>query len=232
MTGRLFGPILVVASATLAAGCAPSIRSERDENIPVPQGATWAWSGDGAAAARDTGPRGHYIPERYQSGAFDAIAQQRFRRAIDEAMRGRGFHRAEDSAHADFLLSLSFDGTEAYRRPAVASTVGFGNFGGYYGRFYRPWGFYRPSSFYQPWGWAPWGWGFGFAAYPAYGYGPAYYPYGARAYADGWLAVTLRLRSDGEVAWVGRYRTEAHRVQEMSQEKVQEAVNKLFATLH
>ena len=51
-------------------------------------------------------------------------------------------------------------------------------------------------------------------------------------YRDGWLVVELRLRSDGEVAWIGRYRTEEHRAREMPQEKVQQLVNKLFATLH
>ena len=38
MTPRLFGATIVVASAALAAACAPAIRSERDEDIPVPIG--------------------------------------------------------------------------------------------------------------------------------------------------------------------------------------------------
>ena len=225
-TSRLFVPIVVVAGAALAAGCAPSIRSERDENIPVPQGATWAWSGGGGAAARDTASQRRYIPRRFESGSFDPIAEQRFRRAIETAMRARGFHKAEDSTQADFLLAYSFSGTEAYRHPAVATSVGFA----YYGGWYRPWGLFRPYGFYRPWGFYPWGWGLNFAAFPAYGYAAAY-PYGVNAYRDGWLAVTLRLRSDGEVAWIGRYRTEEHQVREMPQEKVQEVVDKLFATL-
>ena len=231
---RLFVPVIVAAGAALASGCAPSIRSERDENIPVPAGATWAWSGELTATARDTGTPRRYISQRYQSGSFDAIAQQRFRRAIETAMRARGFRKADDSAQSDFVLSYSFGGTEAYRHPAVASTVGLSFYGGWgyspWG-FGRPWGFNRPWGFYRPWGWYPWGWGFGMAAYPAYGYG-AGYPYGVNAYRDGWLSVTLQLRSDGEVAWTGRYRTEEHQMREMPQEKVQEVVNKLFATLH
>ena len=60
-----FSPVLLVAGAVLAAGCAPSVRSERDDNIPVPQGATWAWSSEGPAAAPDTGAQRRYIPQRF-----------------------------------------------------------------------------------------------------------------------------------------------------------------------
>ena len=45
-------------------------------------------------------------------------------------------------------------------------------------------------------------------------------------------AILKRLRSDGEVAWIGRYRTEEHEASRMPQEKVQEVVNKLFDSLH
>ena len=228
ITRRLLGAAIVVASAALAAACAPAIRSERDENIPLPQGATWAW-GCGAGAPRDTAARGRYIPDRLAAGSFDPIVQQRFRRAIDAAMQARGFRKAVDSAQADFLVTFSLDGSEVYRHPAVATTVGIGFYGGY---GYRPWGFGRPWGFYSPWGWYPWGWSFGFAGYPAYGYAGSAYPYGVNYYRDGWLVVELRLRSDGEVAWIGRYRTEEHRAREMPQEKVQQLVNKLFATLH
>ena len=134
------------------------------------------------------------------------------------AMRARGFRKADDSTQADFLLTFSLGGSEVVRRPVVATTaIGFGFYGG---RGYRPWGLY------------PWGWSFGFAGYPAYGYAASAYPYGANTYNDSWLVVELRLRSDGEVAWIGRYRTEEHQARRMPQAKVQEVVNKLFETLH
>ena len=230
MTPRLFGATIVVASAALAAACAPAIRSERDEDIPVPQGATWAWGGGGAGNPHDTAARGRYIPDRLAAGSFDAIVQQRFHRAMEAAMRARGFRKADDSTQADFLLTFSLGGSEVVRRPVVATTaIGFGFYGG---RGYRPWGFARPWGFYRPWGLYPWGWSFGFAGYPAYGYAASAYPYGANTYNDSWLVVELRLRSDGEVAWIGRYRTEEHQARRMPQAKVQEVVNKLFETLH
>jgi hypothetical protein len=219
---------VLVAGAALATACAPSIRSERDENIPVPQGATWAWAAR-ASVAQDSGARGRYIPERL---SYDPIAQQRFRRAIEGAMQERGFRKADDTAQADFLLGFAFSGSDAYRQPVhgvAAVSVGFSG-----GWGYRPFGVYRPWGFYRPWGWYPWGWGFAFGGFPyAYGYAPAYYaPYGGGgAYRDGWLTVELRLRSDGETAWVGRYRTEEHEVRRMSQEKIQQVVHKLFDTL-
>jgi len=113
---------------------------------------------------------------------------------------------------------------------------GFGGWGwgGWGGWGYRPRGFYRPWGFYQPWGWgwSPWGWGFGIAAYPGYGYyGQSAYGYGGRAYRDGWLVVQLRLRSDGEVAWIGRYRTDSREVQHMSDSQLLGVVTKLFGTL-
>jgi hypothetical protein len=229
---RLFRPLMVVVGVALAAGCAPSIRSQRDENIPVPQGASWAWSSAETAPVRDSGAERRYIQPRYASGSFDAIVQQRFRRAIEAAMRGKGFRKADDPAQADFLVAFTFSGTEVARHPAVATTVGFAFSGGYYRPwgFSRPFGFSRPWGFYRPWGWYPWGWGLSFAPYPAYGYGSAY-PVGSSYYRDGWLDVTLRLRSDGEVAWTGRYRTEERRVREMPQARVQEVVDKLLATL-
>jgi len=233
MTSRSwYGPFIVVTAAFLAAGCAPTVRSERDDNIPIPQGATWAWANAAAQAAQDTGASRRYIPQRFTSGAEDPIVQQRFRRAIEAAMRAKGFRRAEDTAQADFVLGFSFDGTDAYRHPAVAPVVGFGYYGGWYRPwgFGAPWGFYRPWGYYGPWG-GPWGWGLSFAAYPAYGYGAAM-PYGGtRYYRDGWLVLTLRLRSDGETAWIGRYRGEEHALRDLPQEKVQGIVNQVFATL-
>jgi len=238
ITRRLLSGSALLAGAALAAACAPTIRSERDDNIPVPHGATWAWSGAGAPGAeapRDTaqsGSRRRYIPA---TQAYDPIAQQRFRRAIDVAMEAKGFHRVDDSTQADFLLSFSFDGSDGYRaaaapyRSSVAVSV-FGGWGGGYGWGYRRFGFYRPFGFYAPWGFGyPWGWGFAFAPYA---YAPAYYPYGARSYRDGWLTVQLRLRTDGETAWMARYRTEEHQLREMSETKLRQAVAKLFDTLH
>ena len=234
---RSLGSILLLAGAAVATGCAPSIRSERDENIPVPQGATWAWSAS-AAPGRDTAAAGRYIPQRFASSDVDPIVQQRFRRAIEAAMTAKGFRKADDPAQADFLVAYAFDGTDAYRRPAVAPSLGFG----YYGGWARPWGFgapfgfYRPWGLYRPWGWGlggwSWGWGLSFA-YPAWGYaGAPYYGGGVRAYRDGWVSVTLRLRSDGEVAWIGRYRGEEHQLRDLPQAKVNELVSKVFATLH
>lgn len=234
---RWFSGAALVAGVFLAAACAPTIRSERDDNIPVPHDATWAWSGPGApasAAARegvqDSSRRGRYIPE---AEAYDPIAQQRFRRAIEAAMEAKGFRKVEEAAPADFLLSFSFDGADAYHRPApVRGGVAMSFYGGwgYGGWGFRPWGLYRPWGWYAPWGFGnPWGWGFAF--YP-YAYAPAYPYYGGRSYRDGWLTVQLRLRSDGETAWVGRYRTEEHEMREMSQTKLREVVGKLFDTLH
>ncbi len=240
---RVLGASVIVASLGLAAGCAPSIRSERDANIPVPQGATWAWAATGAATYGDTTVRGRYIPNRYTYATADPIVRQRFLRAIDGAMEAKGFHRVGDTAQADFILSLSLDDQPAYAHGGTATAVGVGYYGGWGGwgwgyrpfGFYRPWGLYRPWGFYQPWGWgwSPWGWGFGLAAFPAYGYyaEPAY-GYGGRGYRDGWLVVQLRLRSDGQVAWIGRYRTDTREVRGMSDAKLQEVVTKLFATLH
>ena len=222
------GSFLLLSGAAFVTACAPSIRSERDADIPLPQGATWAWSADHAPAP-DTGTARRYIPQQYTSASVDPIVRQRFRRAIEAAMQAKGFRRSEDPASSDFVVSLSFEGREAYRSSSVAPAVGFA----WYGGWYRPWGFGAPWGFYRPWGWgwSPWGWGLGFATVPAYGYA-APYGYGGRAYRDGWLAVTLSLRSDGEVAWIGRYRNEEHRLREMPQEKVQQIVDKVFATLH
>jgi Domain of unknown function (DUF4136) len=235
---RVFGSGCVVAAAVLAAACAPSIRSQRDANIPVPRGATWGWAGQAARAS--TAPTGRrYISERNRASAgFGPIVQQRFRRAIAAAMEARGLRQVPDSAEPDFLVSFTLGDEPVFRRGGVAGAhVAVGYYGGWGYRplgLYPGWGYYRPWGFYRPWGWGwePWGWGFGFTAYPMNAYDGYGYRYGGRAYREGALQVELRLRSDGEVAWIGRYRTEPYEVQRMSPQKVQKVVDQLFATLH
>jgi Domain of unknown function (DUF4136) len=237
---RVFGATLVALIAAVTASCAPSIRSERDANIPLPRDATWAWAG----AARDTlagdgaAPR-RYIPSRYALSAFDPIVRQRFHRAIAQALEARGFRRAEDPAQADFLLSVTMDAEPVYRaaRAATAEDFGwYGGWGGWGGRrfgYYSPWGFVRPWGWGGGWGWSPWAWSFGLAWAPAYGYGYAVpaYGYGGRAYREGSVVVELRLRSDGEVAWIGRYRTTPRDARHLTDRQLQDVVTRLVATL-
>ena len=205
-------PALV--AATLAA-CAPSVHSARDESIPVPQGASWAW------AARDTLTRGG------RTSPVGEIVEQRFRRAMAAAMQAKGFREVGDPAQADFELSAQFGepggGAPVRRGGAVLvgiSTGWYGRWGG--GRFgyLGPWG---PWGFYQPWGWGAWGpmWA-GYAA-------PVYVP-GRRGYSDRALIVVLRDRPSGQVAWSARLASDGLS-SDMTQARVDAVTARLFKSL-
>ena len=213
----LAGPALA-----LLAACAPAIRSERDESIAVPRGATWAW------AATDSGARA----ERGPSPAGE-IVEQRFRRAMEATMQQKGYHLVADAAQADFVLSVQFGepqgGAPARRNAAVV--VGLSGGWGYrpfgFGRFgYRPWGFWEPFGLYQPWGWGFYGapvWG-GYAV-PAYGGG-------RRVYSDRAMVVVLRERPTGQVAWSARLGSDALDAHRLTEDRVRDLTNKLFRGLN
>jgi hypothetical protein len=236
---QLLRIVTAAAGAAVVTACASGLRSERDEAIPVPRGATWAWGQAGNQP--DTG---RYI-RRGASATPDPIVQQRFRRALESAMGSRGFRQVADSEQPDFILSYSIEpgaggGAEAARTAAFGTAavgIGWGGWGwGSWGGpgFYRPLGFYRPWGLYRPWGWGWGGWGdpfFGAMWAPAYAYSypVGYHSYGG--YGEAALVVQLRLRSSGDVAWEGRYHMDPRSARRMSQQQVQEVVNRLFKDL-
>jgi hypothetical protein len=233
-TGHLLRIIAAAAGAAVVAACATGVRSERDESIPVPRGATWAWGHAGNLP--DTG---RYI-RRGASAFSDPIVQQRFRRAIASAMEARGFRQVADSEQPDFLRDYRIEpsGGGGGRRPvagtaAVAIGWGGGWGRGYWPGFYRPIPSYRPWGFYEPWGlFQPWGWGWG---WPFFGAMVApVYPVGYRSY-DGYggaaLVVDLRLRSSGDVAWHASYAMEPRAARRMTQAQAVDVVDQLFKNL-
>ena len=225
--------IAAAAGAASLAACAPAIRSQRDEAIPVPQGATWAWattdsggpvdrSGPEAAAPRirRATPRDAQDPT-----AARAIPRQRFQRALETALVAKGFRKAPDRSEADFLLTLALEGPARPGTGRAATGVGVGVYGGFGRRgWYRPWGGYVP---WGGWLWQPWGFGWygvpywGMAAYPVY-------PIAARGMT---VVALLRERSSGEVAWRAQYRADSYDLAYLTQRHVQDIADKLVASL-
>jgi hypothetical protein len=135
--------VVVTCGVAAFAACSPAVRSDRDESIPVPQGATWAWETAGGTrqpyepAAPDSGaerPRTMMEPRSAMDGydrdirEGDVIFAQRFRRAAEVVMQAKGFHKVDDASSADFLLTFDMGETRVRR-------------GGMPG--YGPWGSYR-----------------------------------------------------------------------------------------
>lgn len=191
------------ASLASAAACAPTISSDRDEFISIPQGATWAWG------ARDTTGRYERDP-----ALSNEITHQRLQRAIEAAMQAKGFRQTADTSQAEFLLTYYMGVRRSSMAGRAAVGMGFGWYGG--------WGRYDPWGWYRPWGWGwygpPW-WG---------GAMTTMYP---RPYGEGMLVALLRQRSTLDVAWRAQYNMDGYDAHRLSRGRVQEVVNKLFNDL-
>jgi hypothetical protein len=224
------------AGAAALTSCAPAIRSQRDEAIPVPQGATWAWATpdtagrgapDSAGARRPGGPARR---PRDVAGAT-AIPRQRLHRALEASLVAKGFHKVDEPSDADFLLTLALDapgrpGPGPGRTVTAVSVGWYGGFGGWgprgrFGRF-QPWGGFGP---WAGWAWQPWG--FGWYGVPYWGTAAAY-PVAPR---DMTVVALLRVRSSGDVAWRAQYRADAYDLAYLSQQHAQEIADKLVASL-
>lgn len=224
--------IAATLGAVALTACAPAIRSQRDESIPVPQGATWAWAKDapvGPAGTPEPGaeappaPRGRARWPGDDPTAARAIPQQRFHRALETAMEAKGFRQVADRTEAGFLLALAIEGPARRPRAGVVTGIGVG-----WGR--RPWGWYRPWAGWVSWGnwlWSPWGLGWygvpywGVAAYPVY-------QIPGRSLT---IVAVLRQRGSGEVAWRAQYRADAYDLAYLTQRHAQDIADKLVASL-
>jgi len=213
-TSRALSIALTISSATLAA-CGPAIRSDRDEAIPVPQGASWMW-----------GPRPAQPRDDPAAGMGDDIVRQRFERAITVTMQARGFRQVTEAAEAGFVLTLAY---EPGRPPGTRQGLGgisIGIMGGWGGGWGHPryGGYpYGWSGWYDPWGWSWWA--------PLWMAPTAYPEQGPAANREGALVATLRQRESGYVAWRGRVAADAFGTPHLSQERVQRIVDRLFKTL-
>ena len=223
-TARIARAALAAAGLASAAACAPTIRSQRDEAIPVPHGATWAWT------ARDTTGEDQADPT-----LGGAIARQQLGRAIAATMESKGFRQVESETEADFLLTIYLGAAPTPHRRQARSTVAVGvGWSSRYGRYgrYDPWrwgggwggGWYWPLGGISPWGW---GW---YAPMIVVGAGAPGYGGGYRTSAP--LVVVLRLRSTGDVAWRGEYFADSYDLYRISQGRVQEIAARLLADLH
>lgn len=125
-------PIRVAAAALLvfAAGCGPTISSDRDENLPIPAGATYVWHGGADLSQAQIDPN-----------IQNDIVHQRIQAAINAQMQKKGFVETTDSASAYFALRYYLALQQSTQLVTTTTGVGWG--GGYgYG-----------------WGWGGWGGG-------------------------------------------------------------------------
>ena len=163
-------PASIRYAATLAflatGGCMGGAHmvSERDEAVPVPHHATWAW-----APADSTGDW-----ERDPALASE-ITEQRFRRAFDSVMTELHFEQVLDPDSADFTLSYHLGVRRASQQAhpvshgAVSSGFAVGGPGYGWGPGFGP-PPYRGGRYGYPY--APaWGWGAGLYAWPGWGWG-------------------------------------------------------------
>jgi hypothetical protein len=83
---------LALVAAVALAACGPSIQFDRDDSVPIPAGATYA-----------------YPPEEHQGTEVDpttanTIVQGRIQRAIDAQMAKKGYKKVGDLDQAEFVV--------------------------------------------------------------------------------------------------------------------------------
>ncbi|HET9292881.1 MAG TPA: DUF4136 domain-containing protein [Gemmatimonadales bacterium] len=106
---------LLAGLALAAAACGPTITSDRDESIPMAQGATYVWAG------------GETVGKQVDPTVQNEIVHQRIQTSINKEMQEKGFRRIENVDEADFYVRyyLSLKRETSY----VSSTTGV--YGGY-----------------------------------------------------------------------------------------------------
>ncbi len=112
----------------LAAGCGPTITSDRDQSMPIPQGATYVWHGGADVSEKQIDPN-----------VQNDIVHQRIINAINAQMKAKGFVESTDSATAYFALRYFMALQQSTQLVTTTTGVGYG--GGYYGGYGYGWGY-------------------------------------------------------------------------------------------
>jgi len=234
------GSIRYVAVLALLplAGClgGPHLMSERDEAVPVPHHATWAWAAPDTTGGWERDP-----------ALASEITEQRFRRAFDSVMADLHFEQIYHADSADFTLAYHLGVPHragAAVHPASHAAVSFGLLlGGTPGYGWGPG--LGPPGYGGGWGhgyalgYPGLGWGTAAYAWPGWGwgaYGPPVYAgstiatYGAQ-YGMGALVAVLRSTNNGDVAWEGTYLIDPYELQNVTQHQVHDIVARLMEKL-
>jgi len=82
-----------IVAALAVAGCGPSIQFDRDETIPIPAGATYAYP-----------PEDHSKDAQADPSQSNTIVQGRIQKAIDGQLAKKGYKRVFDIEQAEFVV--------------------------------------------------------------------------------------------------------------------------------
>jgi hypothetical protein len=108
-----------LALMVLAAGCGPTITSDRDESLPIPQGATYVWHGGADVSQQQVDPK-----------IQNEIVHQRIQNAINSQMKAKGFVQTTDSATAYFAVRYYVALQRTTELVTTTTGVGWGGWGG------------------------------------------------------------------------------------------------------
>jgi hypothetical protein len=115
------------ALVVMAAGCGPTITSDRDQSMPIPAGATYVWHGAADLSQGQVDPN-----------IQNDIVHQRIQNAINTQMKAKGFVLTNDSAAAYFAVRYYIALQKTTELVTTTTGVGYG--GGYYGGYGYGWG--------------------------------------------------------------------------------------------
>ncbi len=134
---------LAAVAAVALAACGPSIEFDRDDSVPIPAGATYAYP-----------PEDHSNDPQADPAQSNTIVQGRVQRAIDAQLAKKGYKRVFDFDQAEFVVRYFWN----VRRDTqmVTQTVPMG------GPMMMGPGMGMPMGWGMGYGWG-WGWGGGMA---------------------------------------------------------------------
>jgi hypothetical protein len=84
---------LAAVAAVALAACGPSIEFDRDDSVPIPAGATYAYP-----------PEDHSNDPQLDASQSNTIVQGRIQRAIDAQLAKKGYKRVVDFDQAEFVV--------------------------------------------------------------------------------------------------------------------------------
>ena len=122
--------IALIALSALACGGGPSITTTRDDAVPLPQTASWAWGQADTVSKFELDP-----------AAQNPVLHMRVQMAIQNTLAQKGWTMVQDPADAQLVVTYHIGMKRQTEYQTTTTSVGGGWWGGY------GWGYYGAPTY-------------------------------------------------------------------------------------